>query len=121
MTCPCHSQLPYSACCEPFHKGTILPPSALQLMRSRYAAYSLNLSDYIWDTTYPKDRKYTSKASISKWSTSNHWIRLEILDFDDCHVHFKAYYHEKSTTEIQIHEEYATFIYDQNRWYFRLI
>jgi SEC-C motif-containing protein len=45
--CPCHSDLRYSACCGPFHKGVqeALTPEAL--MRSRYAAFALGLGDYL--------------------------------------------------------------------------
>ncbi|HRW58684.1 MAG TPA: YchJ family metal-binding protein [Chlamydiales bacterium] len=50
--CPCHSQLEYSKCCKPLHEGS-LPQNALKLMRSRFSAYTLNLSDYIIQTTYP--------------------------------------------------------------------
>lgn len=50
--CPCHSGIPYTSCCEPYHKGTPAP-TAESLMRSRYAAYALHLVDYIISTTHP--------------------------------------------------------------------
>jgi SEC-C motif-containing protein len=49
MTCPCFSGRDYAACCEPFHKGTPAP-ACQQLMRSRYAAFSLGLVDYLQRT-----------------------------------------------------------------------
>ena len=50
--CPCHSGKKYKRCCRPFHGGEAAPtPEAL--MRSRYSAYALGLTDYVIDTTAP--------------------------------------------------------------------
>ncbi|MEA2050584.1 MAG: YchJ family metal-binding protein, partial [Campylobacterota bacterium] len=47
--CPCGSGNKYKKCCQPFHKG-ILPQTALQLMRSRYCAFSITNYKYIIKT-----------------------------------------------------------------------
>ncbi|HEX5804075.1 MAG TPA: YchJ family metal-binding protein, partial [Azospira sp.] len=44
--CPCGSDQPYARCCGRWHAGEPAP-SAEALMRSRYAAYVLGLSDYL--------------------------------------------------------------------------
>ena len=42
--CPCGSDRPLGDCCGVFHAGTPAP-DAERLMRSRYSAYVLGLSD----------------------------------------------------------------------------
>lgn len=51
-TCDCGSKVPYEECCEPFHLGAQLPPTAEKLMRSRYTAYCRGLKHYIVETTH---------------------------------------------------------------------
>lgn len=46
--CPCQSGKPYTECCQPFHLKTAFPETAEQLMRSRYAAYTLVKSIILW-------------------------------------------------------------------------
>lgn len=86
-TCPCSSGDPYSECCQLFHKGKI-PENALQLMRSRYSAYSLNLPDYIIQTTHPGSPEYTEdyagwRKKISAFSLNSKFNQLEVLDFHE--------------------------------------
>lgn len=63
--CACHSQIAYGICCGAFHKG-VLVPDALSLMRSRYSAYVLRLTDYIIDTTHPKNPQFQKDRSLWK-------------------------------------------------------
>jgi SEC-C motif domain protein len=85
--CPCHSQKPYDKCCKPFHDGA-LPKNALELMRSRYSAYALNLADYIIKTTHPSNPHYTPdhrawKESIDTFSKSTDFRGLTIHEFTE--------------------------------------
>lgn len=48
--CPCHSGRRYAACCAPYHRGEAKPPTPAALMRSRYAAFALNLGAYLYET-----------------------------------------------------------------------
>lgn len=85
--CPCCSGNLYSTCCKPFHQGS-LPKNAEELMRSRYSAYALNLADYIVETTHPAspqylDNKFSWKRSISAFSRSSIFHKLDILDFKE--------------------------------------
>jgi len=51
--CPCGSGNPYAACCALHHAGEPAPtPEAL--MRSRYSAYALGLTDYLVATWAPE-------------------------------------------------------------------
>ena len=83
--CPCYSQKEYSNCCKPFHNG-IVPENALQLMRSRYSAYALNLPDYIMTTTHPDNPHYSKdknswRKNISQFSENSVFSNLKILEF----------------------------------------
>lgn len=53
MKCPCHSGKNYAECCEPYHRKKRSAEDAAVLMRSRYSAYALGLSEYIMQTTHP--------------------------------------------------------------------
>lgn len=89
--CPCHSGLPYDCCCKKFHKGQ-KPTTPLELMRSRYSAYALNLSDYIIQTTHPSLREPLPywKESILEFSKNTSFEGLEILEHTPTTVTFKA-------------------------------
>ena len=85
--CPCSSGDTYTTCCEPFHQGK-LPENALQLMRSRFSAYALNLPDYIIGTTHPASPQYlhdktTWSRQISEFSSQTEFKKLEILNFQE--------------------------------------
>lgn len=85
--CPCGSNKEYDLCCALFHKGA-LPENALQLMKSRYSAYVLNIPDYIMMTTHPAnaqylENKFTWRRSIEKFSKNSFFHSLEVLDFKE--------------------------------------
>jgi peptide deformylase len=85
--CPCFSGKKYEECCKPFHDGA-LTKNALQLMRSRYTAFALNLPDYIIQTTHPANSQYSEnkfswKRHIAHRSETSIFNKLEILDFKE--------------------------------------
>ena len=85
MQCPCSSKKTYDNCCKPLHDGQPAE-DALQLMRSRFSAYALDLPNYIVASTHPASPQYVAnifawKRSISRFSRSNNFVKLEILDF----------------------------------------
>ena len=51
-TCPCHSGRAYDACCGPCHRGAREAEDAVDLMRSRYAAFALGDAAYLWRTLH---------------------------------------------------------------------
>ena len=86
ILCPCNSGIFYNDCCKPFHDYEKNPESALQLMRSRYAAYVMNMPNYIINTTHPGSPHYFEnvdnwKKNIEKFSREFTFKRLDILDF----------------------------------------
>jgi len=103
--CYCKSGLPFSQCCEPILRVDEVAPSALALMRSRYSAYCLGDVNYLKATTH--DHTWTDEELkfIQDWADKSFWQHLEIVDYNDETVEFKAYYifekkqhlhHEKS-------------------------
>ena len=86
-TCPCGSLLKYKKCCKIFHDG-ILPKTALELMKSRYCAFSIEKSEYIIDTTHKNNPDFTSdlkswNMDILNFSKNTQFKNLEIIDFID--------------------------------------
>ena len=86
-------------------------------MRSRYSAYVLQNADYLIATTHVSQRKYYSKSEILKWSKSNSWLKLEVLNAFENQVEFKAYYLDEKL-EAKIHHELSTFKKEDNLWYY---
>ncbi|MEM7067555.1 MAG: YchJ family metal-binding protein [Pseudomonadota bacterium] len=80
MPCPCGSSLDYEACCEPFHKGAALPPTAETLMRSRYSAFAKQEIAYLKETTWPARRKHFDEAGYRDRAKNSIWLGLAILE-----------------------------------------
>ncbi|NGX55499.1 MAG: hypothetical protein KR126chlam2_01134 [Chlamydiae bacterium] len=88
MSCSCHSEKPYEKCCAPYHAGTLLPPTASALMRSRYSGYALGKVDYILDTTHPDhpDNRIPiaqRRKQIEAFCQQTRFEGLEILSSED--------------------------------------
>jgi len=71
--CPCGSGRAYEACCGRYHGG-IRASTAEALMRSRYSAYVLKLSDYLRDTWHSGTRP----AMLDLERDDAKWCGLEI-------------------------------------------
>lgn len=83
--CPCHSNLAYQSCCEPYHAGTQPAPDATALMRSRYSAYALGLADYILLTTHRENvqarRNFKAwRAEVLAYCQATQFLGLAVLD-----------------------------------------
>ncbi|WP_430461645.1 YchJ family protein [Thalassolituus sp. LLYu03] len=92
QVCPCGSGLDYRDCCEPLHQG-VKAASPEALMRSRYSAFALELSDYLlnsWDAR-------TRPAELTL-QPDTRWFRLDVQDSgaqgDEGFVRFTAYFRE---------------------------
>ena len=86
--CPCKSKLPYKDCCKRFHDGKALPPTARDLMRSRFSAYALRLIDYIIESTHPDYPNRPGninawKKDLLRFSERTRFDDLKILEFVD--------------------------------------
>ena len=84
MRCRCHSRRAYKRCCQPLHEGRPAP-TPLTLMRSRYCAYALGLTDYIQRTTDPSGPHHRHDteawtAELQAFSTGTRFTGLDILE-----------------------------------------
>lgn len=77
--CPCGSGKTYATCCEPYHKHHNAP-TAVALMRSRYAAFVFGLVDYLFETTHPSHRAKNLKEEIAFTCKALAWTELEVLE-----------------------------------------
>jgi SEC-C motif-containing protein len=112
----------YARCCGRFHKGE-LPGNALELMRSRYCAYALNLADYIMATTHPENPRYQAdkpawKKSLQQFSKNTLFDGLTILEFIDgdteAFVTFRA--HLRQHGQDASFTEKSRFLKEGPRW-----
>lgn len=78
MKCPCGSGTDFKDCCDPYLKGEKLPPTAEELMRSRYSAFSRGDVDYLKKTLAPESRSDFDENSVRDWATKSKWLGLEI-------------------------------------------
>lgn len=115
--CPCGSNLNLEQCCLPYISNEIVVPTSEKLMRSRYTAYCFHNADYLYNTTHVSQKKYTNKQDILSWAKQNTWTKLEIINFSENMVEFKAYYLD-SNSNPQIHHEKSTFIKFQENWFY---
>ncbi|MBP9615561.1 MAG: SEC-C domain-containing protein [Aliarcobacter sp.] len=86
--CPCGSLQKYKKCCKVFHDKIKLPKTALELMKSRFTAFSVQNADYIIFTTHKDNPDFTNdikswKADILDFSQNTNFEKLEILDFSE--------------------------------------
>ena len=121
--CPCGSNRPYVACCEPVITGARPAATAEELMRARYAAHVGVQIDFIFASTHPDHRQDLDRQTTQTWAEKTTWLGLEILDTvqggaDDAsgEVEFIARFREKE--EIWTHHERAQFQREGERWYF---
>ncbi|SFB86016.1 SEC-C motif-containing protein [Marinospirillum celere] len=112
--CPCSSNKDYGLCCQPLHEGEAARTPE-QLMRSRYTAYVLQLSDYLLATWHPDTRPEQLDLS-----SSPDWQGLDIVSYSQQgtqgRVHFKAWYQGGKGPECI--EEESRFIKQKGRWYY---
>jgi SEC-C motif-containing protein len=120
--CPCYSLKAYANCCEPLHKGAPAA-NALELMRSRYSAYSLGLVQYIIQTSHPlhpdfKKDPLVRQKEILDFCQKTQFEGLDILEFTDgekvAFVTFKA--HLRQGSKEASFQERSRFQKEEGRW-----
>ena len=77
--CPCGTGRPYDACCGPYLRGDLEPPTAQALMRSRYTAYAREDVDYIERTSAAEVRRGFSRRDAAAWARAATFTGLEIF------------------------------------------
>ena len=108
--CPCGSDS-YDGCCGPLHRGEAQASTPEQLMRSRFSAYALGDTDYVWRTWHPRTRP----AQVEP-GTDTHWTRLEIIEATDDVVEFRAHFDRPGRPGV-LHER-SRFARRAGRWFY---
>jgi len=121
--CPCKSGQKYKKCCKTFHDGEF-PKTALLLMKSRFSAYAIGLSDYIIETTYKTHENFKNpswKTDTDYFSSNTKFLNLKILDvkngFEESFVTFKATLLSNANNDISFTEK-SRFLKEDNRWFY---
>lgn len=113
--CPCDSKASYIGCCGLYHSGQIAP-SALALMRSRYSAYVINNSLYLYQTWHVSTRSTHIEADEEA-----KWLGLRIkgstlIDAHHAEVEFVARY--KLAGKAYRLQERSRFVHEQGFWWY---
>jgi SEC-C motif-containing protein len=121
--CPCGQPRSLEECCGRFISGRELPPSAEELMRSRYTAFATHHIDYLIASHHPETRGEVARDQVERFSEGVAWRGLEILETvdgqaadDQGWVEFVARYRERG--ENRVHHERSLFRRHQGRWCF---
>lgn len=118
MRCPCRKKREsetYAECCEPYHTGQRVAPTAEALMRSRYSAFALKNAAYLTETWHG----LTRPPSI-RFNPGQEWSLLRVIaaheDGDKASVEFVA----KSRVDGSPRElhEVSRFVREDGRWYY---
>ncbi|NBL65711.1 hypothetical protein GV828_10915 [Flavobacterium sp. NST-5] len=115
--CYCGSTISIENCCLPFIENLRVPATAEQLMRSRYVAYVLKNADYLIETTHIQTRNFHHKKDILEWANSTYWLKLEIINFSNTSVEFKAYYLNNQLFT-NVHHEKSNFLFQDGKWFY---
>jgi SEC-C motif-containing protein len=108
--CPCGSAS-YDACCGRLHRGEAQAATPEELMRSRYSAYAVEETDYVWRTWHPRTRP----AQVTR-RPGTRWTGLEVVEAHDDVVEFVA--HHLSDGEPAALHERSLFERRAGRWFY---
>lgn len=117
--CPCGRLAAYADCCGRYHAGPLAlqAPDPESLMRSRYAAFVLDLRPYLLDTWHVSTRPTDLEAPEAGLT----WLGLDVkkaamLDADRGMVEFVA--RSKLGGRAQRLHEVSEFVREGGRWYY---
>jgi SEC-C motif domain protein len=118
LACPC-GKGKYASCCEQFHIGQALAPTAEALMRSRYSAYALGLSEYVLYTWHSTTRP--ARLDLQQELTQGRWLGLAVNQHspqgDKAEVEFVARYKPKLGPASRLHER-SRFVRENGQWFY---
>ncbi len=120
--CPCGSKQNYVDCCGAIISGKRNAATCLELMKSRYSAYSKADINYLVLSHHSKTRPQAKERNgIKLWAESVRWMQLIIVNTwngaatdNEGHVEFKALYFEDGQIK-QIHEK-SLFQRETGKW-----
>ncbi len=121
--CPCGLESDYESCCERYHLGAAIAPTAEVLMRSRYSAYVRGHVDYLVSSTHPSARTKNLADAYRQTSDSIQWIGLEVYSTSQGgegdqtgKVEFKATYLHSGDSAV--HHEHSRFKRHSGKWHY---
>jgi len=115
MKCPCNPSKLYSECCQIAHQNIHAVKNPETLMRSRYSAFVLANIEYLQRSHHTSTQPSQKESKeILNWTISVEWIRLEVLNYYENTVEFKAYFMENGKLDI-IHEN-SLFSKENEHW-----
>ncbi|MCY1722966.1 YchJ family metal-binding protein [Prolixibacteraceae bacterium Z1-6] len=119
--CPCGSKQDYTVCCGAIISDQREAGTALELMKSRYTAYTNADIDYLMRSHHSSTRPIKERKSIKRWAESVKWMQLIILNTWDGtssdekgYIEFKALFLENGQIN-QIHEK-SFFKREKEKW-----
>jgi len=120
--CPCGSKQNYADCCGAIINGKREAVTCLELMKSRYSAYTKADINYLILSHHSKTRPTAKERNgIKQWAESVRWMQLIIVNTrngtatdNEGHVEFKALYFEDGQIQ-QIHEK-SLFQRENGKW-----
>ena len=120
-SCPCGLAASFQDCCGRYIDGGQQAPTAESLMRSRYAAYTMNNADYLLASWHVSTRP--AELDLSREERFVKWLALDILSTqagsasDDAGVvEFVARY--KVNGRAQRLHEVSRFRKEDSRWFY---
>lgn len=117
-SCPCGKGL-YVTCCGLFHAAQAAAPTAEALMRSRYSAYALGLSDYVQRTWHSSTRP--AQLDLQQDIAQGKWLGLTVksqhTQGDKAEVEFIARYKPSAGPASRLHER-SRFVKEEGAWFY---
>ena len=131
VLCPCHSGLDYKTCCQPCHAKTTTAATPEALLRSRYAAFSLELPSYLAATTHPLHDDFDKDTvawvqRLAKGLDASYFEGLRVLaqsalSDDEHEITFEADVRPRDSPEgagVTLHER-SRFAREDGVWFYR--
>lgn len=123
--CPCGTGRSYGTCCQPFHLGQSNPEQPEQLVRARFAAFSLGMPEFIFRTLHSAHDDYASGeatfvARFNNATGSARYRNLQILDHAPADEHgsaqvlFSAEINQLNQDRSFV--EQSTFVQEDGQW-----
>jgi SEC-C motif-containing protein len=129
--CPCHSGLDYKACCAPCHAQEARAATPEALLRSRYAAFSLELPSYLAATTHPLHDDFDKDTAawvqrLAKGLDASYFEGLRVLAQESLgenehEITFEADVRPRDSPEgagVTLHER-SRFMREDGVWFYR--
>ncbi|WP_441004470.1 YchJ family protein [Pseudocolwellia agarivorans] len=120
MLCPCGTNIEYNKCCETIISNAKKARSPEQLMRSRYTAYAIKNSQYIFNTYSSASQKKQSLQEIDTWAKDTQWLNLYVVGTSE-HINnatptvtFEAIY--KNNGSFYKMREKSSFVKENDHW-----